>query len=200
MNQVYPISYSIPKRDSGIIAHGFLPRLKNAKIINFKAREAISTYSVDSICPLLLTKIPLAKNAPIKDLVNLDLTSVERSTGITYYILNVDQNTVLQFQVHQVKPVSKIWLTLSGDSLKSEVNDSIIKYSCLCSNFSMRYGEKEPIDIYMAGSDDPIQESNKFPLNLLFLKRASAIYLFLMVSGNTQNKNLPADVIDNVFD
>jgi hypothetical protein len=84
------------------------------------------------------------------------------------------------------RPASSIFLTLSDDSIRTVINDSIARFNLLCDNLSIRFAENAPIYFYINRTQDI--SSMKKPtrmLNLLILKRGLDVFFF----GNDANKS-----------
>jgi len=77
-------------------------------------------------------------------------------------------------------------------------NDSVISYHLMCDNFSIRYGEKEPIDIFVARKEEALGYKRRIPMDLLFLKRDSAVYMLIMIPDDP-NSAIAPDLLYNVI-
>jgi hypothetical protein len=59
-----------------------------------------------------------------------------------------------------------------------------------CKNFSIRYSEKGPIDIFVEAKESILGKMD-VPVDILFLKRDRAVYLLLMSPNNPKEGILP---------
>ena len=193
-----PFTYSIPGEDSSLIAKKYLKMLKANKIIQSRERGPISLIFFDKEYHLIVYKIHVIKDTLLKDLLYTSNESVDRTTGKVYTVIGHGDLFEFQFQDAPANPVSKIYLTLAGDSLQSVVkNDSIIGYHLLCNNFSIRYAESGPIDIFVVGKEKRLGATAVIPMDLLFLKRNGEIYLLMMTPNSAQSTIAP-DLLYNV--
>ncbi len=150
------------------------------------------------ITHIIIYKIDLIKDGLLKDVLHTNIESVDRTTGTVYTVINHNNFFQFQYQVGSAQPVSNIYLTLAGDSLKNLVqNDSVMSYHLLCKNFSIRYNKDGPIDLFVVGQEGMLATTTIIPMDLLFLKRDGAIYLLIM-TPNDPKSPIPPDLLYNV--
>lgn len=97
--------------------------------------------------------------------------------------------------------ISKLYLTFSGDSLLNTIkNDSVMNFSLLCDNFSVRYDENAEIKILIARDKKTVFNTNLalVPLDILFLKRSKSIYL-IALSPLDSNEHIQTDFLYNLI-
>jgi len=192
-----PTTNSLPSEDSGILAEKYRAKLKVEEIINFKHRDHISVLLFNQRYHLIITKIALEKNASLKDILHETTESVDRTTGEVYSILDLDDSYEFQYRSSYIKPVSHIFITLSGDSLQSLKNDSVTRYHLLCKNLSIRFADKEAVDIYMTGKEKLLMAKPDRSMDLLFLKRGLRVYILIMTPVNPEI-NLSPDLLNDI--
>lgn len=161
-----------------------------------KVRNPIAFTLFDQQYHLIMYKIDLLHDEVIGKILTTSHESVDRTTGVTYRVV---ANGFFRFQhkVEKVSPVSKIMITLAGDSLKTTAaNDSIISYHLNCDNFSIRYSEEEPIDIFLTGKEKALGRTIAIPLDVLFIKRNKALFLLLMIPKDPKASIAP-DLLHN---
>ena len=84
----------------------------------------------------------------LKKLVHSRLESTSSSSYVVYSSFKFP-GLNLSFANDSVRPVDDIFFTIDGDSIKKVVeNDSLIYYTLLMNNFSIRYGESDKKDIF----------------------------------------------------
>jgi hypothetical protein len=199
IKNVLPFTYMMPAGDSGLIKNKYLSKLKVDRVVHLKGREPISAYLFDSSYHLVINKIDLLKDASLKDILNVAMTSVDRTTARSYLIIDLGDSYKFQCQTQPIGAITQIFLTLAGDSLKSAVNDSTIGYHLLCKNFSIRYQENESIDLYLVGEEKWLGHTGIIPLDLVLLKRGGAVYLILLAPADPKTSislNTLYDIIE----
>ena len=192
-----PFTYSIPLEDSNLIARKYWSKMKVNKIAHSKERGPVSFLSFNKEYHLITYRIDLIKDVMLKDILHASIESVDRTTGTVYTVIDINDFCRFQYKASPAKPVSKIFLTVAGDSLQNVKNDSIESYHLLCDNFSIRYNENEPIDIFMVGQEIALGATTRIPMDLLFLKRNAAIYLLIM-TPNDPKSVIASDLLFNI--
>lgn len=192
--EILPSVYSL--EDSSMISKKYRKELTVDEVWRSKVRQPIAFMFFDSTYHLISYKIDLINDSSLREIIGLKKISVDRSTGITYHI--IDKGLFkFQFKAGKTEPVSKIMLTLAGDSLQTVVyNDSIINYHLLCDNLSIRYLDKGPKDIFVIGKQEAFSTSI-IPMDILFLKRNKAVYLLLMIPVDAKVQ-MPSNLLYNV--
>ena len=76
----------------------------------------------------------------------------------------------------------------------SYYNTTTLGYKLRCKNFSIRYSEKDPVDIYMVGKNLSFGKTINIPMNLLFLKREKSVYL-LILTPEEERDYVPNDIL-----
>jgi hypothetical protein len=199
IKNVLPYTYIMPAGDSGLIKRKYLSKLKVDRIIHLKGREPISVYLFDNSFHLVINKIDLLKDASLNNILNVAMTSVDRTTGRSYLIIDLGDSYKFQCQTQPIRAITQIFLTLAGDSLRSAVNDSTIGYHLLCKNFSIRYQQNESIDLYLVGEEKALGFTDIIPLDLVLLKRGSAVYFILLTPDDPKtgiSLNTLCDIIE----
>jgi hypothetical protein len=187
--QDLPPSYTLSSEDSTLINKKYINGLRVDEIFRRKGREPVSLIHFENDYHLIINKIHLSKDMPLKNLIHIKNENVDRSSLETYSVIYFNDFYKFQYHATASKPASEIYLTLAGDSLKTIAeNDSIISYHLRCENFSIRYSAKEPIDIFVVGRDRPLGGTLLIPMDLLFLKRRYALYLLILTPNNSMSK------------
>lgn len=191
-------TYSIKPGDFDLVSNKYMSRLQGGVAYQSSNRNPVSFMPFDKSYYLITYKIDLTKNTSWSNILNVTFKSVEPTNMDVYTVIS--ENAFYRFEYHDVltKPVSKIYLTLSGDSLRTVVtNDSIVSYHLLCNNFSIKYNEKEAVDIFVIGNEKAFGTTTVIPMDLLFLKRDSVVYL-MMMTPNDPKSVISSDLLYNV--
>jgi hypothetical protein len=194
-----PSSYTISSEDSSLIARQYWPELHADEIYNSKVRTPVSFLSFGNNYEIIIYRIDLEKDKTLDDLILFENKSVATTDRYTYTTIKHNNFFNLSYLTGPVKPVDKIFLTLSGDSIRTITkNDSLISYHLLCRNFSIRYAGDAPKDIFFVGVEGLLAITKVVPLNISFLKRGKAVYLLLM-APHSSKKSVPADLLDKII-
>jgi len=192
-----PFTFSIPSDDSTIISKKYWNKIKVGKIANEKGRNPVSMLRFDKKYHLLIYRIDLTQNLELPDVLNNVNECVDRTTGIVYTVINLNDFCRFEYHASAATPASKIFLTLAGDSLQEVKNDSAVSYHLICKNLSVRYSEEQPVDIYMVGTELLFGNTTRIPMDLLLLKRNAAVYLLIMMPDNPK-ATIAADILYNM--
>lgn len=189
---------AMPSSDSEIINEKYWSRLKVVEFVRMEGRPPISMYKLDDKYDLVLSRMGLSGDRPIKDLIKISVGSLE-STSLNSYFIG-DFNDWADFRVndHALPPVSNILLTYGGDSLTSTINDSVFYYRLLCRRLTVRYGEAAPVDLFFGGREGLLAIRKKGPLDLLLLKRGSFVYLMFLSPDDLDFGIAPHELLDMV--
>lgn len=198
LNEQLPASYSLSSEDSSLIAINYRRQIKVNQVYKSKLRNPVSLVYFGKEYQLIIYKIDLFKDISLKNLFHIQIKSMDQSTGISYLI--VDHNLFFNFKYKAglIPTVSKIFFTLSGDSLQTlSESDSMISYHLLCNNFSLRYSEQGPVDIFVAGKERGLGTTTQISMDLLFLNRNHAVYLLIMTPKDSKSTIAP-DLLYNI--
>src|SRR5436190_5479635 len=194
-----PSTYVLSSEDSSIIANRYRSKMEVVEVNNNKVRGPVSTIRFDSTYSIILYKIALTDNISLDTAFHTKLKKVDRSVGYSYRIIG-NRFFTFQYKAGKVPSPLRIYLTISDTPLNTLYsNDSLVYYHLSCENFSIRYSEKEPVDIFVGGNEG-IFGTYSIPMDLLFLKRNNGIYILLMTPLN-RKAGIPSDLLYNiVFD
>src|ERR1700733_10508673 len=129
----------------------------------------------DSTYQLFIFKIDTSGRLSFKNGFNLENANVLPTTNVVYSTI-FSEPYELDYKSFPVPAASSIYLTISGDSMQlQERNESLIAYTVVCKNLSIRYSQKDPIDIYLEGKERFFY-TTPVPLNILFLERKKSTY------------------------
>jgi len=193
-----PSTYQLPAEDSLLIRDLYRDKINVNVIHNSKVREPISMLFFDQNYHIIIHKIKLARDIPLQSIFHTQIKNARRSTGIPYNLYGDHIFFYFQCKTGLTHPVSEVYLTLSGDSLKTIAeNDSIAAYHLLCKNLSVRYEENGLVDIFVIGKEN-ILGAPIIPMDILFLRRQKNLY-FLLLTPKSQNKVVPPELLYNIF-
>lgn len=192
-----PATYTFLPEDTTIISKAYQDRFKVKEVFNFRKREPISMLELDSRYYLIITKIKLSEPATAKEVIHVSNEGVDRTSGETYSILGLNDFFEYQYLPFPLEPASNLYLTLAGDSLTSEWNDSIARFHLLAENLSVRYGKDAPIDIILAPANLSFGAKVKQSVDVLLLFRGRRAY-FLLMTPIMPGISIAPDLLYNV--
>jgi hypothetical protein len=191
LNDALPTLSIITTEDSSLISKKYISHLKPKLVFQGKHREPVSIIYFDSVYNLIIYKIIPVKKISLKDIFNLEIDGSSRATGEIYSLY---RSGIAEFQYlsKAPNPARKIYLGLSGDSIKNIIrNDTALSYHLSCNSFSIKYGENEPFDVVMNGRDNEFGFNPRISTDLLFLYRNNVIYLFVMIPEKSDTSVKP---------
>lgn len=181
-------TYSIKPKDYDLVNNKYVSGLQGGIAYQSSNRNPVTLIPFGKSYSLISYKIDLIKGTSWSNVLDVTLKSVERTNMEVYTVIS--ENIFYRFEYHDAptKSVSKVYLTLSGDSLRTVVtNDSIVSYHLLCNNFSIKYSENEAVDIFVVGNEKAFGATTVIPMDLLFLKRDNAVYLMIMTPNDPKS-------------
>jgi hypothetical protein len=175
-----PPTYVLTKDDSILIKEHEKGKISVSEIRHSKVRGPVSVLTFDSLYWIYTYKIDLKDDVQLTKIFRQEIRSVDRSVGYTYNIIDNSSYYRFQYKAGSVNSASQIYFTISPDSLiTAKNNDSILAYHALCRNLSIRYEEKDPIDIFVVGGNAGFAATQLIPMDILFLQRHNSLYFFL---------------------
>ena len=143
----------------------------------------------------------MAKENSLKKELHIFFGNSIISKGVLYNLLNSNNNLFFNFSYLSGTPpaIFNIKVLMYGDSLTNTVkNDSIVSYHLECNNFSLNYSDDTPIDIFVEGRKKYFGlNTERIPIDILFLKRNKMVYLLLMTPENA-NSYISPDLLPNI--
>jgi hypothetical protein len=172
-----PVTQVVTREDSALISPKYIGRVRSHQNVNSKVMDPVSFLYVDDTYHLIIFRINMETDQPIKDILSSDTKNSQRSDDEAYSM--VDFNGFSRFEWHP-KPMMRtrnIFLSLYGDSLSNGIlNDSIASYHLLCENLSIKYEKNGVVQVFMTCGVIT-------PSDILFLKRGKIVYFMLMTTA-----------------
>jgi hypothetical protein len=179
-----PSSYLLSGVDSQCIGNQAMSEMKVREICRSKMRGDVALLTFEGRYDVVMYKIVTDKIYPLKDILHEEGKSLDRSVGVSYRVM---ENSLFDFQYRkgEVQPVSQIYLTIGGDSIQKILsNDSIIAFNSICKDFSIKYGQGGPVDIFAIVKKKSLT-NNHFPVNIVFLRKDKNVCLFVLSPQNS---------------
>lgn len=143
----------------------------------FTHRNPIGRVDYKGKFDLITYKIGEVKELSLKQLLIIDDKSSSPNGGIIYTRM-LTSLYPFRIQEEKVGPISKLYLSIKGDSLKTIIqNDTLLSYNFKLKNFSLRYKENGDRDI--VGEVEGLL-APKISYSLVIYKKRDAVYLLTM--------------------
>jgi len=176
-----PSRFTISTMELDLISPRYRSLVAANKIYQFTDRNPIALLYFDKIYNLIAYKIDLNVEKSMQEILNIEVKEEKEPPDITFNVIDDDLYFRFLKKTGASRPVSSIYLSLAGDSIRNTIlNDSTICYHLICSNLSVRFGQYEPVDIFVEGKKRLLGIQNDIPMDLMFLKRQGAVYQLLM--------------------
>jgi hypothetical protein len=175
--QKLPSTRVITREDSALISPKHIGRVKCLENVNSKAMHPVSFLFVDDTYHLVIFRINIETDQPLKEILSSDLKYSEQSDGGAYSVVDFNGFSRFEWRPVPTMRIRNIFLSLYGDSLSNGIlNDSIASYHLLCKNLSIKYEKNGAVQVFMTGGEIT-------PSDLLFLKRDKIVYFMLMTTA-----------------
>jgi hypothetical protein len=186
-----PSTQVITPEDSALISPKYIGRVRSYKNVNSKVMDPVSFLYVDDTIHLVIFKMNIENDQPIKDILSSDIENSQRSDDEVYSGVNFNRFSRFEWCPVPTKRARNIFLSLYGDSLSNGIlNDSIASYHLLCKNLSIKYEKKGAVQVFMTGEEIA-------PSDILFLKRGKIVYFMLMTTAK-QDSFIPREILYNL--
>lgn len=193
-----PITFKMSHEDSALIKSDYIKRIKVVQVRNSKVRSPISWLLFDGRYPLFIYKLDSTGSLSLKDSVVVRYVGADRTTGVTYNVLDENLFYKFHYKSGNVGSSSSVFLTIKGDSLRQTIkNDSLINLDILCHNMSIRYQDDAAIDIFIEGKQEG-SGTLPIPMDILFCKRDKNIYL-LILTANSADSPVPKNILKSIL-
>jgi len=188
-----PLTQVITREDSALISPKYIGRLRSHQNVNSKVMDPVSFLYVDDTYHLVIFKINLETDQPLKEILSSDTENSQRSDGETYSMVDFNGFSRFEWRPAPTMRTRKIFLSLYGDSLSNGIiNDSIASYHLLCKNLSIKYEKNGVVQVFMTGGEIT-------PSSLLFLKRGKIVYFMLMTTAKPDSFIRPEILYDLIM-
>lgn len=175
--QTLPSIYELTSEDSSLISESLIGDMEVKEVFRNKMRNSVSLIYLKDRYQLLMYKMDFQTNIPLSGIIETKIKSVKQSIGYAYRIINAN-TFYFRYRAGDLEPLSNLFLTISGDSVQTvQKTDSSLMYYFHCDNMSIRYSYNDPIDIIVEKKGN-----NNFPMNLMFVKKNTSLYLLIMTA------------------
>jgi hypothetical protein len=172
-----PLTQVITREDSALISPKYIGRVRSHQNVNSKVMDPVSFLYVDDTYHLVIFRINMGTDQPLKEQLSSDIENSQRSDGETYSMVDFNGFSRFEWRPVPTMQTKNIFLSLYGDSLSNGIlNDSIASYHLLCKNLSIKYEKNGVVQVFMTGGEIT-------PSDLLFLKRGKIVYFMLMTTA-----------------
>jgi len=177
--ELYPFTHSFPPEDSSLFAKKYLNKIDVDEIAHMSGRGPISLFTFEKKEEIIVYRIDLLKDTGLSNVLNLSRKSSSETVRMSYMPVKFD-NFTFECHVAQLLPVHRIFISFSGELIGRIENDTVLSVQSKSRNFSVKYTEEGPVDILIEGRLHLPFFQASVPMNLLLLRRGTAVFLFLM--------------------
>jgi hypothetical protein len=176
-DDILPSSMILPSEYSNLISEKYRDSFQVVEIVNSKNRPPVAVLQINRF-HLTINKINTVTNRSIEDILTDEFRRVGESSNTTYRNVNIEPNCHFLFKTGKEEKISRIFLALSGSSVRTLLsNDSIMTYHLNAEYISIRYDEDATTDIVI----EPSATSKKsIPMELLLFKQGKVVYLLIL--------------------
>lgn len=196
--EILPSTFQMLAEDSALIKSDYLKRIKVVEVHNSRIRGPISRFLVDDKFPLFIYKLDRTGMLSLKDSFAVEYAGSDRTTGVTYHVIDENLFYKFQYKAGRVDNSSSIFLTIRADSLNQTVrSDSLVGFKGLCKNLAIRYNDNAVVDIFIEGKPKFLGTLT-VPMEILFYKKNRNTYL-LILTANRSNSSIPNNFLQSML-
>lgn len=192
-----PIGFNISSEDSNCFNKTAWRTLKVVKTLPSKVRYPVSLLTYNDKYYLIITRYT-NKNIeePIKNTILFEKQDVDRSVGLVYNILELE-NLNFQFKSGYVRPCSNVIFLSNTDLYSSRIiNEKSIIYHLYTNKVGIKLHEEGPVDLFLEQSNE--SSDTKIPVEVSVIKRKNFVYFLFIINKNSQDKSMP-NLIQNII-
>jgi hypothetical protein len=155
--------------------------------IEGRFRNSISEFNYHKNNSLFIYKIDTSAYLPLREIIHEEHSNDHRTYNYVYSTVINNDTLEINYISKPIKKGTSIYINTYGlDDQTLIKNDTVAYYYSNINNFSIRYGKFEPQDFFGKVNDKYI--AGNLPLEILFLKKRSNLYLILMAPNNGSTK------------
>lgn len=172
---------------------------KNEKLIfqitvKSKTRNLISQFQYDKKYSINVYRLDILSNSNLNEIINESHLDDHITYHLTYNLLDPFDKYEILYKSGVQGMASKIYLNLSGDQTQLILkNDSIAYYYSKLESFSIKYKLNDPQDFFGSIKDE--NSTQRFPIEIMFIKRNGKLYLILMSPENLSERLIPGTLM-----
>lgn len=201
-NSKYYYDINFDKEDSVLFKESSMRMLKPIFVLKSNYRNDIKSFDYNNQCKLQLIKVDLNEDISMERLIEFRKVPSEETTMHTYDDFSKGGSYDFLILSEKIPKANKIIFCLDGDdkyASKRVFNKNFVSYYLPISTFSIRYGEKEPVDIFLGGKEIAFGIRIKYPLMVSFYKTQKSLYVMILIP-NKNEMNLDGDLLRNIMD
>jgi hypothetical protein len=174
--ELLPSSNILPSDYLNLISEKYRDSIEVTETVNSKVRAPVSVFRVNKF-HIAVYKINLTSNEPITNTLHEEFRLIKQSDLTTYRHVNISANCHLKYKAGGVDSISNIFLSLSGNSIRTLLSTDLIRaYHLDAEGVSIRYGQNARIDIVIETGVGVVS----IPMELLLLKKNNTVFLLVL--------------------
>lgn len=190
-----PFRDSINQRDSGLFNSSLIHLIHFTGVWLNRKREPTIFSFYDNKYSLIVHTIEISKDFKGK-LFQEEEESLSLTNFTGYRVANYE-NFDFNWARLKLDTIFPIRITYSGGSVRKNASDSIFRMFLLCNNLSVRLGSNTTVDIFLQGNLGNGKSIEKFPLDLLFIRKLNLMYLYFLIP-RTKDVPIRSGLIDSI--
>lgn len=192
-----PIGFNISSEDSNCFNKTAWRTLKVVKTLPSKVRYPVSLLTYNDKYYLIITRYTnKVIEEPIKNIILFEKQDVDRSVGLVYNILELE-NLNFQFKSGSVRPCSNV-IFLSNTDLSSSriINDKSVIYNLYSNKVGIKLHKEGPVELFLEQTNET--NDTKLPVEISVIKSKNFVYVLFAINKNLQDKSMP-NLIQNII-
>jgi hypothetical protein len=190
------VTNSIPKDYTSLFSKIYNEKFVVRTSFNYKYRSAICLFSYTDSYALEMIKIDSSFNLPVGKIIYESSNSTIETNGAIYTPFD-EFGFKTDYLSKGSNKISKINLTLFGDSLKTIVkNDSIVNYNLKLKNLSVSYNSSN-VEAIFCDASEGLNQFSEIPLSIAFVKKKGSLY-FILFAPKTSNLKFDQSLLYNL--
>lgn len=200
LNTTNCANQSFDKTDSILFKKEELKNIKSNFVLKSTYRNDIKSFSYSKHNAIYYTKIDLLSDIPMDQFIWFREKSTSTTVMHTYNVFSSNGEYDFNILGEKTHIVNKVIFSLIGNGKllqRNVYNKNFVSYYLPVNSFSLRYGEKEPIDIFFGGNETLLGRET-YPLMISFYKIHKSLYVLILISDKNEI-NLEGDLFGKIM-
>jgi hypothetical protein len=194
-----PPLHSISYDDSVIISKKYYKNISANLIYRSKIRNNVTFMNFDSTFNIIRFKINTLKNFSLKGNVKIIKENSDKTVREDYRRISFNDYYTYYDLLANTNPAKQIEIRILTDSLDQVIDsDSCLSYNVTCENLSIRYLDKEPVDVFIEGKQLGGFKFTSIHMNFMVVKRNNIVSMLIM-TPNVSGKSISPKLLYNIY-
>lgn len=184
--------------DSSLFKSSAWASLKVIQVFHLEEENPLSFLSYNEAFDLVFYKFDMKEYPDLPKSLLFENKNATMTTGTEYYTFPVSDFLTYKFEPGMPKAISRLHLTLNGDSLKCDSSNTVMTFRLLCKNISIRCDSSNTTQVFVTGKEGALGIIEPTALELRFLAKGRFIYM-LMMTPRTKSNTISSDVLKSIL-